>query len=84
MIQAAEAEMFSQLDYSSHDQRAYGYPYPIKACHDRVRLSMAERSALKKTNHRGSCGSRYEASPLPRCIRHHRSCLIPQIPPLKS
>ena len=45
---AAEAEMFSQLDYSSHDQRAYGYPYPIKACHDRVRLSMAERSALKK------------------------------------
>jgi NurA-like 5'-3' nuclease len=40
--------MFSQLDYSSHDQRAYGYPYPIKACHDRVRLSMAERSALKK------------------------------------
>jgi NurA-like 5'-3' nuclease len=43
-----EAEMFSELDYSGHDYRSYGYPYPIKACHDRVRLSIAERSALKK------------------------------------
>ena len=44
----AEQKIFSELDYSGHDQRAYGYPYPIKACHDRVRLSMAERTALKK------------------------------------
>jgi hypothetical protein len=45
---AAEERIFSELDYASHDQRAYGYPYPIKACHDRVRLSMNERAALKK------------------------------------
>lgn len=46
--EAAERAIFSELDYSGHDQRSYGYPYPIKACHDRVRLSMAERAALKK------------------------------------
>jgi hypothetical protein len=45
---AAEAALFGDLDYSSHDQRAFGYPYPIKACHDRARLSNAERDALKK------------------------------------
>ena len=44
----AEAALFANLDYCSHDQRAYGYPYPIKACHDRARLSNAERGALKK------------------------------------
>ena len=43
----AEAQMFRDLDYCGHDQRAYGYPYPIKACHDRVRLSEEERRALK-------------------------------------
>jgi hypothetical protein len=46
--QAAERELFAELDYCGHDQRAYGYPYPIKACHDRARLSDAERKALKK------------------------------------
>ena len=45
---AAEAKVFADLDYCGHDQRAYGYPYPIKACHDRARLSEAERTALKK------------------------------------
>jgi hypothetical protein len=45
---AAEARIFSEIDYASHDQRAFGYPYPIKASHDRVRLSMNERTALKK------------------------------------
>jgi len=44
----AEASLFGDLDYCSHDQRACGYPYPIKACHDRARLSNAERNALKK------------------------------------
>lgn len=44
----AERLLFGELDYAGHDQRSYGYPYPIKACHDRVRLSMAERRALKK------------------------------------
>ena len=43
----AEMQMFRDLDYCGHDQRAYGYPYPIKACHDRVRLSEDERRALK-------------------------------------
>jgi hypothetical protein len=43
-----ELRMFAELDYASHDQRSFGYPYPIKACHDRVRLSINERAALKK------------------------------------
>jgi len=43
-----ETRLFSELDYTGHDQRAYGYPYPIKACHDRARLSEAERAALRK------------------------------------
>jgi hypothetical protein len=43
-----EISMFADLDYCSHDHRAYGYPYPVKACHDRVRLSDDERVALKK------------------------------------
>jgi hypothetical protein len=45
---AAESRMFSDLDYTGHDQRAYGYPYPIKASHDRARLSEMERKALRK------------------------------------
>ena len=44
----AELQVFSELDYCGHDQRAYGYPFPIKACHDRTRLSMAERLVMKK------------------------------------
>jgi hypothetical protein len=44
----AEQKLFSELDHCGHDQRAYGYPYPIKACHDRARLSNEEREALKK------------------------------------
>jgi len=44
----AEQKLFEDLDYSGHDQRAYGYPYPIKACHDRVRLTKNERAALRK------------------------------------
>jgi NurA-like 5'-3' nuclease len=46
--QEAEAELFSELDYTGHDQRAYGYPYPIKASHDRSRLTQMERAALRK------------------------------------
>jgi hypothetical protein len=44
----AEQQIFRDLDYCGHDQRAYGYPFPIKACHDRTRLSMAERTVLRK------------------------------------
>ena len=43
-----EEKLFSELDYTSHDQRAFGYPYPIKASHDRSRLTKMERSALRK------------------------------------
>jgi NurA-like 5'-3' nuclease len=44
----AEDQLFADLDYSGHDQRAYGYPYPIKASHDRSRLTQMERAALRK------------------------------------
>lgn len=43
-----ERELFEQLDYAGHDQRCFGYPYPIKAAHDRASLSKQERVALKK------------------------------------
>lgn len=43
-----ERQLFENLDYASHDQRCYGYPYPIKAAHDRASLSQAERVALRK------------------------------------
>lgn len=43
-----EAELFEDLDYASHDQRAFGYPYPIKAGHDRASLTEAERTVLRK------------------------------------
>jgi hypothetical protein len=43
-----EVQIFSDLDYASHAQFAYGYPYPIKASHDRSRLTKAERTAIRK------------------------------------
>ena len=43
-----ERRIFEALDYASHDQRAFGYPYPIKAGHDRASLTQAERLALRK------------------------------------
>ena len=44
----AEKKIFQSLDYASHDQRCFGYPYPIKAGHDRASLTSAERRALRK------------------------------------
>ena len=43
-----EQQIFRDLDFASHDQRCYGYPYPIKACHDRVSMTQDERVALRK------------------------------------
>lgn len=43
-----ECRIFQALDYASHDQRCYGYPYPIKAGHDRASMTQAERVALRK------------------------------------
>jgi hypothetical protein len=45
---ATERRIFEDLDYASHDQRCYGYPYPIKAGHDRASLTEPERAALRK------------------------------------
>lgn len=43
-----EQRLFEDLDYAGHDQRCYGYPYPIKAAHDRVSLTEGERVTLRK------------------------------------
>ena len=45
---ANERRIFENLDYSGHDQRCFGYPYPIKAGHDRASLTRTERVALRK------------------------------------
>lgn len=47
-MQQREIQLFRDLDFASHDQRCYGYPYPIKACHDMVSLTKDERVALRK------------------------------------
>ena len=46
--QANERRLFEDLDYASHDQRCFGYPYPIKAAHDRASMTKTERVALRK------------------------------------
>jgi hypothetical protein len=43
-----EKNLFSRLDYMCHDQRCFGYPYPIKAGHDRASMTNLERLALRK------------------------------------
>lgn len=47
-MQATEIQFFRDMDCASHDMRCYGYPYPIKASHDMVSLTDAEREALRK------------------------------------
>ncbi len=44
----AERLLIGKLDFVGHDQRSYGYPYPIKAAHDRSSLTKAERLVLRK------------------------------------
>ena len=39
---------FGAVDYASHDQRCYGYPYPVKAAHDRGSLTDQERVVLRQ------------------------------------
>lgn len=41
-------QFFGVLDYASHDQRSYGYPYPLKAAHDRGSLTEHERTVLRQ------------------------------------
>jgi hypothetical protein len=45
---ANEKRIFEDLDYLTHDQRYYGYPYPIRAAHRRATLTKLERKALRK------------------------------------
>jgi hypothetical protein len=45
---ANERRMFEDLDYLAHDQRCYGYPYPIRSAHNRAILTKGERVALRK------------------------------------
>jgi len=44
----AVRQFFGSLDYASHDQRCFGYPYPIKAAHDRGSLTEQERTVLRQ------------------------------------
>ena len=48
LMRCREQQLFRDLDFASHDQRCYGYPYPIKACHDLASLTNDERVALRK------------------------------------
>ncbi len=45
--QCREIQLFRDLDFTAHDQRSYGYPYPIKACHDMASLTDDERLAMR-------------------------------------
>jgi hypothetical protein len=47
-VAANEKRVFEDLDYASHDQRCYGYPYPLKSGHNRASLTKGERAALRK------------------------------------
>ena len=45
--QQREIQLFRDIDFASHDQRCYGYPYPIKACHDMASMTDDERIAMR-------------------------------------
>jgi hypothetical protein len=42
-----EQNLFEALDYLSHEQRSFGYPYPLKAVQNRVKMSRSERTSLR-------------------------------------
>lgn len=42
-----ERRFFEDLDYTCHDVRSYGYPYPLHAAHRRSSLTKQERKAIK-------------------------------------
>lgn len=43
-----EQTIFESLDYTTHDQRCYGYPYPVYAAATRSALTKTERATLRK------------------------------------
>jgi hypothetical protein len=44
--EVAERRFFQDLDFTCHDSRSYGYPYPLRASHRRSALTRQERLAL--------------------------------------
>jgi hypothetical protein len=45
--EAREASLFNDLDFTCHEMRSYGYPYPMRAAHRSASLTKQERKALK-------------------------------------
>lgn len=45
--EAKERRLFEDLDFTCHDVRSYGYPYPLQAAHRRSALTKQERRAVK-------------------------------------
>jgi len=43
----AERHLFADLDYSCHDVRGYGYPYPLHAAHRTASLTKQERKSIR-------------------------------------
>jgi hypothetical protein len=43
----AERRMFAELDYTCHDIRSYGYPYPLHAAHRSASLTKQEKKAVR-------------------------------------
>lgn len=42
-----ERRLFEELDYTCHDVRSYGYPYPLHSAHKRASLTRQERKAVR-------------------------------------
>lgn len=43
-----EQKLFETMDYLCHEQRSFGFPYPLHAVKNRVAMSRAERAGLRK------------------------------------
>ena len=43
----SEKQFFSELDFTCHEVRSYGYPYPLHAAHRTASLTKQERRAIK-------------------------------------
>jgi hypothetical protein len=46
--EAKERELFGDLDFTCHEVRSFGYPYPMHAAHRSASLTKQERKALKE------------------------------------
>ena len=42
-----EKRLFEDLDYTCHDVRSYGYPYPLQSAHRKSSLTRKERRAIR-------------------------------------